>query len=240
MTDTKIRLMQITHDLAIGGLQRVVANICRDHRPGRLRRPGAVLEGPWAVRGRHRAPRHQGHADPANRPDRLLLLPQGRARPAGGADRRDPHAQYSAVRGRHAGSADVRRPDHRPHRPRPRIPRQAPIHGSRAGHVAVCLPRGRRLGPYVRQPREVREDRDGEDRDDSKRHRRLRVRRPGRSRGEAPRAWDSGRRDGPGHRRPPVGTEGHHLPAPGPAGDRRPRSRARCWSWQAKARWNRI
>ena len=29
MTDTKIRLMQITHDLAIGGLQRVVANICR-------------------------------------------------------------------------------------------------------------------------------------------------------------------------------------------------------------------
>jgi glycosyltransferase involved in cell wall biosynthesis len=29
MDHTRIRLMQITHDLAIGGLQRVVANICR-------------------------------------------------------------------------------------------------------------------------------------------------------------------------------------------------------------------
>jgi glycosyltransferase involved in cell wall biosynthesis len=29
MTDRRTRLMQITHDLAIGGLQRVVANICR-------------------------------------------------------------------------------------------------------------------------------------------------------------------------------------------------------------------
>jgi glycosyltransferase involved in cell wall biosynthesis len=29
MKDKRIRLMQITHDLAIGGLQRVVANICR-------------------------------------------------------------------------------------------------------------------------------------------------------------------------------------------------------------------
>ena len=29
MSETRIRLMQITHDLAIGGLQRVVVNICR-------------------------------------------------------------------------------------------------------------------------------------------------------------------------------------------------------------------
>src|SRR5512140_2054551 len=29
MEDARVRLTQITHDLAIGGLQRVVANICR-------------------------------------------------------------------------------------------------------------------------------------------------------------------------------------------------------------------
>ena len=162
MKDAKMRVMQITHDLAIGGLQRVVANICRAIDRDAFDVQVLCLRelGPFAA-DIERLGIKVALIPQTGRTDYFSFLKVGRVLRAERIDVIHTHNTQPFVDGRWEPCCPASGPSSTP--TTPASSPKAPIHGSRAGHVAVCLPGGRSLGPYVRQPGEVREDRDGED-----------------------------------------------------------------------------